>query len=37
MLDPMIVAKAMLDGKEGKPLMSDEECPYIYYGFYKPA
>jgi FKBP-type peptidyl-prolyl cis-trans isomerase len=24
MLDPMIVAKAMLDGKEGKPLMADD-------------
>jgi len=24
MLDPMIVAKAMMDGKEGKPLMDDE-------------
>jgi len=24
MLDPMIVAKAMLDGKDGKPVMSDE-------------
>jgi FKBP-type peptidyl-prolyl cis-trans isomerase FklB len=26
MLDPMIVAKAMLDGKDGKPVMSDEEA-----------
>ena len=24
MLDPMIVAKAMMDGKEGKPLMADD-------------
>ena len=24
MLDPMIVAKAMLDGKDGKPVMTDE-------------
>lgn len=24
MLDPMIVAKAMIDGKEGKPLMADD-------------
>ena len=24
MLDPMLVAKAMLDGKEGKPLMADD-------------
>lgn len=24
MLDPMIIAKAMLDGKEGKPLMADD-------------
>ena len=23
-LDPMIVAKAMMDGKEGKPLMADD-------------
>lgn len=26
MLEPMIVAKAMNDGKEGKPVMSDEEA-----------
>ena len=26
MLEPMIVAKAMIDGKEGKPVMSDEEA-----------
>lgn len=26
MLNPMIVAKAMLDGKDGKPVMSDEEA-----------
>jgi FKBP-type peptidyl-prolyl cis-trans isomerase FklB len=26
MLDPMLVAKAMSDGKEGKPVMSDEEA-----------
>lgn len=26
MLDPMIVAKAMLDGKDGKPVMSDEDA-----------
>ncbi|HAM09011.1 MAG: hypothetical protein A2X05_10910 [Bacteroidetes bacterium GWE2_41_25] len=25
-LEPMIVAKAMVDGKEGKPVMSDEEA-----------
>jgi len=24
MLDPMIVAKAMMDGKDGKPLMADD-------------
>jgi FKBP-type peptidyl-prolyl cis-trans isomerase FklB len=26
MLDPVLVAKAMLDGKEGKPLLSDESA-----------
>lgn len=33
MLDPMIVAKAMMDGKEGKPLMADEAARTYIMGF----
>lgn len=33
MLDPMIVAKAMLDGKEGKPLMVDDMARSVIMGF----
>jgi len=33
MLDPMIVAKAMLDGKEGKPLMADDIARTVIMGF----
>lgn len=33
MLDPMIVAKAMMDGKEGKPLMADEAARSYIMGF----
>jgi len=33
MLDPMIVAKAMLDGKDGKPVMSDEEARMFIMAF----
>jgi FKBP-type peptidyl-prolyl cis-trans isomerase FklB len=33
MLDPMIVAKAMLDGKDGKPVMSDEDARMFIMAF----
>ena len=33
MLEPTLVAKAMLDGKDGKPLMSDENARTFIMGF----
>lgn len=33
LLDPMVVAKAMVDGKEGKPLMADEAARTFIMGF----
>ena len=33
MLDPIIVAKAMIDGKEGKPLMADDIARTFIMGF----
>jgi FKBP-type peptidyl-prolyl cis-trans isomerase FklB len=33
MLDPMIVAKAMIDGKDGKPVMSDEDARMFIMAF----
>ena len=34
-LDPMLVAKAMLDGKDGKPVMTDDIATCIYHGVYQ--
>ena len=37
MLDPMIVAKAMMDGKEGKPMMADDIARSYIMGFIQQA
>ena len=34
-LDPMLVAKAMLDGKDGKAVMTDEIASAVHYDVYQ--